>query len=164
MRASVLHTFADTSRAARGGTCVFRWEVGLYDKACNDNFLSRYAMNILKLSPQFGIPPWLGEGGEASLPSPLQMGEMAHGSLAFSWPACTGCLSLSESIEILYPPPTSHVDWLVRRRSALSAHRGYRDRLIIPLWSIVGIVVARIQDLRLRRANAKNRKCHQCYS
>ena len=31
---------------------------------------------------------------------PLQMGEMAHGRLAFSWPACTGCLPLSESIEI----------------------------------------------------------------
>ena len=25
---------------------------------------------------------------------------MAHGRLAFSWPACTGCLPLSESIEI----------------------------------------------------------------
>ena len=31
---------------------------------------------------------------------PLQMGEMAHGRLAFSWPACTGCLPPSESIEI----------------------------------------------------------------
>jgi hypothetical protein len=46
------------------------------------------------------LPP---ERGEASLPHPLQMGvlgEMAHGRLAFSWPACTGCLPLSESIEI----------------------------------------------------------------
>ena len=34
---------------------------------------------------------------------PLQMGEMAHGRLAFSWPACTGCLPMSESIEISSP-------------------------------------------------------------
>ena len=38
----------------------------------------------------------------------LQAGWMAHGRLAFSWPACTGCLPLSESIE--YPP---YINWLV---------------------------------------------------
>ena len=43
---------------------------------------------------------WLEMGGGRLRFHPLQMGEMAHGRLAFSWPACTGCLPLSESIEI----------------------------------------------------------------
>ena len=42
----------------------------------------------------------MGEGGLRLRFHPLQMGEMAHRRLAFSWPACTGCLPLSESIEI----------------------------------------------------------------
>ena len=52
---------------------------------------------------------------------PLQMGEMAHhGRLAFSWPACTGCLPPSESIEI-----SSLHQLADLKRTRISAKRRY---------------------------------------
>ena len=62
---------------------------------------------------------WLDMGGGRLRFHPMQMGEMAHGRLACSRSACTGCLPLSESINI------SSLHQLAGRKRSADTEKGF---------------------------------------